>query len=94
MVKFKFLLQLDNTSCSESVKNHPEIIEKYELFNNIIQQYINKKLIKNMDTHFIMASMFGLITSMVSYLTQFPEKRNDQVFIEQAWEMYYNYLKP
>jgi uncharacterized membrane protein len=46
-----------------------------------------------MDTHFIMGSMFGLITSMVSYLNQFPEKRNDQVFIEQAWEMYYNYLK-
>ena len=93
-LKFKFLLQLDNTSCSESVKSHPEIIEKYELFNNIIHQYINKKLIKNMDTHFIMGSMFGLITSMVSYLTQFPEKRNEQVFIEQAWEMYYNYLKP
>jgi AcrR family transcriptional regulator len=92
-VKFKFLLQLDNTSCSERVKSHPEIIEKYELFNSLIQQYINKKLIKNMDTHFIMGSMFGLITSMVSYLNQFPEKRNDQVFIEQAWEMYYNYLK-
>ena len=41
-----------------------------------------------------MVSMFSLITSMVNYLTLFPEKRNDQVFIEQAWEQFYNYLKP
>lgn len=93
-LKFKFLLQLDNTTCSERVKTNPEIVKKYELFNNLIQQYINKGLIKSIDTHFIMSSIFGLITSMITYLTQFPEKRNDQVFIEQAWEMYYNYLKP
>ncbi len=92
-LKFKFLLQIDNTSCAERVKTHPDIITKYEVFNNLIQGYIDKKLIKNMDTHFLMASMFGLITSMVSYITQFPEKRNDLVFIEQAWEQFYNYLK-
>tara|TARA_R110001583_G_scaffold25945_2_gene93726 strand:+ start:1024 stop:1587 length:564 start_codon:yes stop_codon:yes gene_type:complete len=93
-LKFKFLLQVDNTSCSERVKNHPEIIAKYELFNNLIQSYVDKELIKNMDTYFIMGSMFGLITSMVTYLTQFPEKRTNQAFIEQAWEMFNNYLKP
>ena len=92
-LKFSFLLQIDNTNCAERVKSHPEIIAKYELFNNLIQQYINKKLIKNMDTHFIMGSIFGLITSMITYLKQFPEKRNDQAFIEQAWELFYNCLK-
>ena len=92
-LKYKFLLQVDNTSCAVRVKSHPEIVTKYELFNNLIQSYADKKLVKNMDTYFLMGSMFGLITSMVTYLTQFPEKRNDQVFIEQAWEMYYNYLK-
>ena len=93
-LKFRFLLQVDNTSCSERVKNHPDIIAKYELFNNFIQEYVDKKLVRNIDTLFLMGSMFGLITSMVTYLTQFPEKRNDQAFIEQAWEMFYNYLKP
>ena len=93
-LKFKFLLQVDNTNCSERVKSHPEIIEKYQLFNTFIQEYVDKKLIKKTDTYFLMGSMFGLITSMVNYLTQFPEKRNDQVFIEQAWEQFYNYLKP
>ncbi|SDW12280.1 transcriptional regulator, TetR family [Lutibacter oricola] len=93
-LKYKFLMQFDNTSASERVKNHPEIIAKYEMFGTLIQEYINKELIKNVDLTFLMASMMGLITSMVTYLTQFPEKRQDQVFIEQAWEMYYNYLKP
>jgi AcrR family transcriptional regulator len=92
-LKFKFLLQVDNTSCSQRVKSHPEIIAKYEVFNNLIQGFVAKQLIKNIDTYFLMSSMFGLITSMVTYLTKFPEKRNDQVFIEQAWEMFYNYLK-
>ena len=38
--------------------------------------------------------MFCLITSLVNHLTMFPELRYNQVFIEQAWEMYYNSLKP
>ena len=93
-LKFKFLLQVDNTSCAERVKNHPEIIAKYELFHNLIQEYVDKELVKNIDSYFLMGSIFGLITSMVTYLTLFPEKRNDQVFIEQAWELFYNCLKP
>lgn len=93
-LKFKFLLQVDNTNCSERVKNHPEIILRFENFKSFIQDYVDKKLVKNMDTYFLMSSMFGLIISMVNYLTQFPEKRNDQAFIEQAWEQFYNYLKP
>jgi TetR/AcrR family transcriptional repressor of multidrug resistance operon len=92
--KFKFLLQVDNTSCAIRVKSHPEIVAKYELFNNLIQSYVDKELFKNMDTYFLMGSMFGLITSMVTYLTLFPDKRNDQVFIEQAWELFHNSLKP
>jgi TetR/AcrR family transcriptional repressor of multidrug resistance operon len=93
-LKFKFLLQVDSTSCAERVKSHPEIIAKYELFNNLILNYVDKELVKNIDTYFLMSSMFGLITTMVTFLAKFPEKRNNQVFIEQAWEMYYNYLKP
>ncbi len=93
-LKFKFLLQVDNTNCSERVKSHPEIITKVEKFNNFIQEYVDKELVKNIDTYFLMTSMFSLITSMVNYLTLFPELRHDQVFIEQAWEMFYNCLKP
>lgn len=93
-LKYKFLMQLDNTSAAERVKNHPEIIAKYEMFGALIQEYIDKEIIKNVDPTFLMASMMGLMTSMVTYLTQFPDKRQDQVFIEQAWEMYYNYIKP
>ncbi|SNR52479.1 TetR/AcrR family transcriptional regulator [Lutibacter flavus] len=93
-LKFKFLLQVDNTNCSERVKSHPEIIAKFEKFKNFIQEYVDKELVKNIDTYFLMGSMFALITSMVTYLTLFPKKRNDQAFIEQAWEQFYNYLKP
>ena len=51
-LKFKFLLQVDNTNCSERVKSHPEIIAKYELFNKFIQEYVDKELVKNIDTYF------------------------------------------
>lgn len=93
-LKFRFLLQIDHTSCSESVKLHPEIIAKYEMFRAFIQEYIDKEIIKDISIQFLMSSMFGLITSIIKHLTEFPELRHDQVFIEQAWEMYYNYLKP
>ncbi len=93
-LKFKFLLQIDHTSCSVNLKEHPELVENFNLFINMIQDQIDTKIIKEIDIQFLMNSMFGLITSMVKHLTEFPELRQDQVFIEQAWEMFYNYLKP
>ena len=93
-LKYSFLQQIDHTSCSESVKSHPQIVEKYELFKNFIQEYVSKGLIKNVDSFFIMYTMGGILNGMVKYLTDYPEKRYDQVFLEQAWEMYYNYIKP
>jgi len=93
-IKFKFLLQADNSTYSESIKSHPEIMAKYELFRKLIQEYIDDRIIKDIDIYFLMSSMFALITSMINHLTLFPELRKDQVFIEQAWEMYYNCLKP
>lgn len=92
-LKFKFLLQADNSIYSESIKNHPEIAAKYEFFKTFIQSFTDKNIIKKMDIYFLMNSMFSLITSMINHLTLFPELRNDHAFIEQAWEMYYNYLK-
>ena len=93
-LKFKFLQQIDHTNCSEKVKNHPEIVAKLEMFKTFIQEYIDNKTMKDIEPMFLMSSMHGLISSMVSFLTQFPELRQDQVFIEQAWEMFFNYLKP
>jgi len=93
-LKFRFLLQIDSSSYAESIKNHPDIIAKYELFKGFIQEYIDHKVIKDIDSLFLMSSMFSLITTMVNYLTLFPELKNNQAFIEQAWEMFYNYLKP
>lgn len=93
-IKYKFLQQIDHTNCSEKVKNHPEIIAKFEMFKAFIQEYIDNKTMKDIEPMFLMSSMHGLISSMVSFLTQFPELRQDQVFIEQAWEMFYNYLRP
>ncbi|MGV6846371.1 MAG: TetR/AcrR family transcriptional regulator [Lutibacter sp.] len=93
-IKYKFLQQIDHTTCSERVKNNPEIIAKYEMFHQLLESYIGKNLIKNVDSMFLMSTMGSLINGMVSFLNQFPEKRKDQVFIEQAWEMYYNYIKP
>ena len=92
-LKYSFLQQIDHTSCSEKVKNHPEIVAKHEMFKEFIQGYIDNKAVKDINPMFLMSSMQGLLTSMVSFLTQFPELRHDQVFIEQAWELFYSYLK-
>lgn len=93
-LKFKFLLQIDNTSCAINLKECTELIDNIAIFIKLIQEHIDNKIIKDIDIQFLLNSMFGLITSMVKHLTEFPELRHDQVFIEQAWEMYYNYLKP
>ena len=93
-IKFKFIQQADNSIYSESIKNHPEILAKYELFSEFLKEYVNNNIIKDIDQEFIMSSMFGLIISMINYLTIHPELINDTAFIEQSWEMFYNCLKP
>jgi len=92
-LKFDFIKQADNSIYAERIKNHPEIIEKYQLFYNYIQSYKEARFIKNTDTNFIMNVMFGLIISMVNQLRLNPELEKDSLFQEQAWEMFYNCLK-
>ncbi len=92
-IKFDFLRQLDNSTYVNSVKNHPEIIAKNKLFEDLFQEYTNNRFIRNVDIYFTMDSMFALINSMVNHLTLYPELKDDNSFIEQAWDMFYNYLK-
>lgn len=92
--KFAFLRQADNTIYSEQIRNHPDIIKKYEWFFEYIETYKQNRFIKNTDTLFLMNVMFGLITSMVTQLRLNPELENNTLFQEQAWEMFYNCLKP
>lgn len=92
-IKFDFLRQLDNSTYVNNVKNHPEIIAKNKLFEDLFQEYTNNRFIRNVDIYFTMDSMFALINSMVNHLTLYPELKDDNSFIEQAWDMFYNYLK-
>lgn len=92
-IKFKFIQQADNSTYSERIKNHPEIMAKYAMFSEFIKEYVDQKIIKDIDREFLMSSMFGLIISMINYLTIHPELVNNSAFIEQSWEMFYNCLK-
>ena len=93
-IKFKFLLQIDNSTYSNIVKQHPDIIEKYALFESLFKEYINERFVRSTDIYFLMNSMFALITSMVNHLALFPDHKNDVTFIETSWDMFYSYLKP
>lgn len=93
-LKFDFLKQADNSIYSEMIKNHPDIVEKYAWFSNYIETYKQARFVKNTDTIFIMNVMFGMIIAMVNQLRLNPELKSDSLFLEQAWEMFYNALKP
>ena len=93
-IKFDFLRQADNSIYSEKIKNHPDIVEKYGWFYNYIETYKQDRFVKNTDTIFIMNIMFGMIVAMVNQLRLKPELKTDALFLEQAWEMFYNSLKP
>lgn len=93
-LKFDFLRQADNSIYSEKIKNHPDIVEKYGWFCNYIETYKQERFVKNTDTIFIMNIMFGMIVAMVNQLRLKPELKTDALFLEQAWEMFYNSLKP
>ena len=93
-IKYLFLVQLDNSTYANTVKNHPDIIAKHTMFSALIQEYISERIVRDIDAVFLMTSMFSLITSMVNHLSIFPEQKNDPSFIEHAWDMFYNYLKP
>jgi AcrR family transcriptional regulator len=93
-VKFEFIQLADNSTYSENIKNHPEIIAKYAMFSEFIKGYIDQGDIKNINLDFLMSSMFGLIISMINQIKTHPELIKDTAFIEQAWEMFYNYLRP
>lgn len=64
------------------------------MFSEFLKEYVDQKVIKDIDQEFLMSSMFGLIISMINHLTIHPALLNDTVFIEQSWEMFYNCLKP
>lgn len=93
-IKFDFLRQADNSIYSEKIKSHPDIIQKYEWFYKYIDDYKQQRFLKNTDTIFIMNSMFGMIVAMVNQLRIKPELKSDTLFLEQAWEMFYNSIKP
>ncbi|SNR40574.1 transcriptional regulator, TetR family [Lutibacter agarilyticus] len=93
-LKFDFLRQADNSIYSEKIKSHPDIVEKYAWFCNYIETYKQERFVKNTDTIFIMNMMFGMIVAMVNQLRCKPELKTDTLFLEQAWEMFYNSLKP
>lgn len=93
-LKFDYLKQADNTIYSDKIKNHPDIIEKHAWFCDYIDSYKQERFIKNTDTIFIMNMMFGMIVAMVNQLRLRPELETDSLFQEQAWEMFYNSLKP
>ena len=92
-VKFKFLLQADNSTYAESIKNHPEIVAKYAMFNEFFQAFIDDKIVKDVDRTFLMSTMFSIIISTITYLSENPELKSDHAFMEQAWEMFSNYFK-
>ena len=93
-LKFDFLRQADNSIYSEKIKSHPDIVEKFGGFCNYIETYKLERFVKNTDTVFIMNIMFGMIVAMVNQLRLKPELESDTLFLEQAWEMFYNALKP
>jgi len=93
-LKFDFLRQADNSIYSEKIKSHPDIVEKYAFFFDYIEIYKQERYVKNTDTIFIMNMMFGMIVAMVNQLQDNPELENNTLFQEQAWEMFYNCLKP
>ncbi len=93
-MKFQFLRQADNSIYYDKIKTHPEIVEKYEWLSNYIETYKQQRFIKNTDTIFILNMMFGMIIAMVNQLQLKPELKTDALFLEQAWEMFHNSIKP
>lgn len=93
-LKFKFLMQADHSTYAESIKNHPDIAAKYSMFNAFLQKFIEAKIIKDVDPKFLMTSMFSIVVATISHVSENPALKSDPTFMEQAWEMYANYLKP
>lgn len=93
-LKFRFLMQADNSTYAETIKNHPDIVAKHQMFNEFIQEFIDQKIIRDTNREFLMTTMFFLIVGTISYLTENPDLKSDNAFMEQAWEMFSNYFKP
>ena len=92
-LKFKFLLQADNSIYQETAINNQDVNVCYENTFSFIKEGIDKNIVRNIQPEFVMIISFAMISSMVQYLSKYPEFRNDNSFIEQAWEMYVNSLR-
>ena len=93
-LKFKFLQQADNSTYAETIHQHPDLLAKYEKYHDFLEGFVKKGLVRDINREFLMKSMFSLIISMIYYISLNPELRTDNAFVEQAWEMFYNTLKP
>ena len=92
-LKFRFLQQADNSTYHEAALENPDVEAHYQFASTFIQQGIDKKFLKEVSREYVMMNSFSLITAMIQYLTKFPEKRHDSLFIEQAWDSFIDCLK-
>jgi len=92
-LKFNFLQQADNSIYYQSVIEQSKIKTCYQQAYHFIHQGIESGFVKNIPAEFIVMNSFNLITALVKFLSVNPEKRNDHVFLEQAWESFIDSIK-
>lgn len=93
-LKFRFIQQGDHSTYQQAVYENKRICELMQKAYAFLQDAIDQKVLKNVDVSFLGLTFYALIGAMVQHINQHPELRNDPVFIEQAWEMHYQCIKP
>ena len=92
-VRFKYLQQADNSTFHDMATRDEEVNALYQADENFIGEGIRIGFIKNFSTELLLANSFSLITTMVQFLMNNPEMKNDTSFVEQSWESFVDCLK-
>lgn len=88
--KFKFVQQIHNSPFEEKIKEDHAILDMTAQMTQSIQAAIDTGILKDAPIELHMNNFYFLILGLVELIWQKPELRNDNTFVEQAWESFWD----
>lgn len=93
LLKYKFLQQANNSTYSKRLSENIDIEKVYQSALAFFQKGIDTEFLRIIPKEYLILTAFSLVGAMIRYLSEYPEKRSDSLFIEQSWDSFYDCLK-
>ncbi len=90
---FRFVQQIHNSPFIERIHEDPEVQQKNNQLAEMVKDSIATGLLKNIPIELHISNIYHMTLGLVELIKSNPDLRNDNAFIEQAWECFWDCAK-